>query len=390
MFTAPERTGRSGEKFMKIGITCHHTYGGSGTVATELGMALARRGHQVHFITFDRPYRLRPDPNIYLHQVDVMHYPLFEHTPITLSLAAKMGEVLCTESLDLLHVHYAIPHATAAYLGRQLCHRRNVRIVTTLHGTDITLVGQDPSYFAITKFSIEESDAITSVSHWLKEETLREFKIANPIEVIHNSVDTERFHRYEVPSARLRKFAPDGQPIVMHISNFRPVKRVEDVVKVFARIRKEMPAKLLMIGDGPMRMRAQELAVELGVMGDTWFLGKKDDVEMFLSMADLFLFPSQSESFGLAALEAMACGTPVVGSNGGGLPEVIEHGESGYLCDVGDLDCMAARALEILQNPKTAEHIVEAALERVHSRFSEGQVVDRYVALYEREIERAT
>lgn len=375
---------------MKIGITCHHTYGGSGTVATELGMALARRGHQVHFVTFDRPYRLRAHPNIYVHQVDVMHYPLFEHTPVTLSLAAKMGAVLCTEDLDLLHVHYAIPHATAAYLGRQLCHKKDVRIITTLHGTDITLVGQDPSYYAITKFSIEQSDGVTAVSNWLREETIKEFGLEKPIDVIYNSVDTDRFRRLDIDPQVRARYAPHGQPIVVHISNFRPVKRVEDVVRIFARIRAEMPAKLLMIGDGPLRMPAQELATELGVMDDTWFLGKKDDVEQFLSMADLFLLPSRSESFGLAALEAMACGVPVVGVNSAGLPEVIDDGETGYLCEAGSVDCMAERSLELLRNDGTRSRIVDAAQAQVRERFTHDAIVDEYERLYERVLSGAS
>ncbi|HDS74911.1 MAG TPA: N-acetyl-alpha-D-glucosaminyl L-malate synthase BshA [Firmicutes bacterium] len=374
---------------MKIGITCHHTYGGSGTVATELGMALADRGHQVHFITFERPYRLRTDPNIYFHQVDVMHYPLFEHTPITLSLAAKMGEVLCTEALDLLHVHYAIPHATAAYLGRQLCDRKNVRIVTTLHGTDITLVGQDPSYFSITRFSIEQSDAVTTVSQWLKDETIREFQITRPIDVISNSVDTNRFHRMELDPTFRSKYAPNNEPIVVHISNFRPVKRVEDVIRIFARIREKMPAKLLMIGDGPMRMPAQQLATKLGVMNDTWFLGKQDEIEKYLSIADLFVFPSQSESFGLAALEAMACGVPVVASRSGGLPEVIVNGQTGYLAEIGDIEHMAGHGIELLGDRPLAQRISEASVQRVHEHFTHDTIVSRYVELYEREIELA-
>ncbi len=374
---------------MKIGITCHHTYGGSGTVATELGMALAKRGHQVHFITFERPYRLKADPNIYFHQVDIMHYPLFEHTPITLSLAAKMGEVLCTEALDLLHVHYAIPHATAAYLGRQLCYKKNVRVVTTLHGTDITLVGQDPSYYSITRFSIEQSHAVTTVSQWLKDETIREFKIERPIDVIHNSVDTKRFYRMEMESAFRLKYAPKNEPIVVHISNFRPVKRVEDVVRVFARIREKVPAKLLMIGDGPMRMPAQQLATKLGVMNDTWFLGKQDEIEKYLSIADLFVFPSQSESFGLAALEAMACGVPVVASRSGGIPEVIVNGETGYLAEIGDIEHMAGHGVELLVDQTLAKRISDASVQRVHERFTHDKIVSRYVELYEREIELA-
>ncbi|HOM56820.1 MAG TPA: N-acetyl-alpha-D-glucosaminyl L-malate synthase BshA [Candidatus Latescibacteria bacterium] len=367
---------------MRIGITCHHTYGGSGTVATELGMALAKRGHQVHFVTFAEPYRLQFDPNIYLHQVDVMHYPLFDHPPTTLSLAAKMAETICTEKLDLLHVHYAIPHATAAYLALKLCPEHNVRLVTTLHGTDITLVGQDPSYFSITRFSIEQSDVVTAVSQWLKDQTLSRFKVAHPIEVIYNSVDTERFRRVSVPACQRARYAPGGEPILVHISNFRPLKRVTDVIRAFALVRKRMAAKLLMIGDGPHRMPAQEVALELGVMGDVWFLGKQDRVELFLSLADLFLLPSEHESFGLAALEAMACEVPVIASRAGGLVEVIEDGVSGHLVEVGDTEMMAELATRVLKDQELAARIRAAALDRVHRLFSADKIVAEYEQLY--------
>ena len=367
---------------MRIGISCHHTYGGSGTVATELGMALARRGHRIHFIAFAVPYRLQVGPNIYFHQVDVMQYPLFEHTPVTLSLAAKMGETIATERLDLLHVHYAIPYATAAYLALKLCPNNDVKLVTTLHGTDITLVGQDPSYYAITKFSIEQSHAITAVSRWLREQTVNRFHVANPIEVIYNPVDTSRFVRAPVPEFQRSLYAPNGEAIVMHISNFRAVKRVPDVVRIFARIRDRMPAKLLMIGDGPQRMPAQELATELGVMKDVWFLGRQERVEAFLSLADLFLFPSEYESFGLAAAEAMACEVPVVASRAGGLPEVIVDGESGFLCPVGDVEAMAARSIEVLQDRGLARRITTAGLERVRENFAVDAIVKQYEEMY--------
>lgn len=368
---------------MRIGITCHHTYGGSGTVATELGMALAKRGHHVHFVCFAQPYRLRFDPNIYFHQVEIMHYPLFEHTPVSLSLAAKIGEVICTEKLDLLHVHYAIPHAAAAILARQVCPIPDVKLVTTLHGTDITLVGQDPSYFTITRHSIERSDVVTCVSNWLRDQTVERFGISRPIHVIYNSVDAGRFRRLVPKECSRKRYAPKGEPIIMHISNFRPVKRVLDVVEVFARVRREMPAKLLMIGDGPLRMPAQEHAQKLGVMHDTWFLGRQDEVETFLSLADLFLLPSEHESFGLAALEAMACEVPVIASRAGGLPEVIEDGVSGYLCPVGDVDAMARRALEVLRDEATEKMIENAALRRARTVFSADAIVSEYERLYE-------
>lgn len=368
---------------MRIGIACHHTYGGSGTVATELGMSLARRGHRVHFIGFAQPYRLQFDPNIYFHQVDTMQYPLFEHTPVTLSLAAKMGETIRTENLELLHVHYAIPFAAAAYLAMKIVDRPGVRLITTLHGTDITLVGQDPSFYSITKFSIEQSDSVTTVSEWLRGETITRFGITQPIEVISNSVDTSRFKRAEASSCSRSRYAPNGEAIVMHISNFRPVKRIPDVIRIFAKIRERMPAKLLMIGDGPLRMPAQELAVELGVMKDVWFLGKQERIEAFLSLADLFLFPSEYESFGLAALEAMACEVPVVASRAGGIPEVIVDGENGYLCGVGDTDAMAAKSVDILTNPDLAKRMAAANVERVNEHFRAEVITEAYERLYE-------
>ena len=368
---------------MRIGITCHHTYGGSGTVATELGMALAHRGHEVRFICFDRPYRLQDHPNIAFDPVEVMHYPLFEDTPTSLSLAVKMREIVCNHELDLLHVHYAIPFATSAYLARQMCSRFRIPFVTTLHGTDITLVGQHPSYFVMTRFSIEQSTAITAVSNWLKHETMDKFDIDRPIQVIYNSVDLERFQRRESDCCTRRRYAPNDEPILMHISNFRPVKRVQDVVRAFARVRKEMPARLLMIGDGPERDPAQKLARELGVADDVFFPGKQQQVEAFLSIADLYFLPSESESFGLSALEANACGVPVIGSNAGGLPEVIVEGETGFLCPVGDVGCMADRALTLLRNPERRLAMSEAGAGRAREEFGATKIVEQYEDLYE-------
>ena len=367
---------------MRIGITCHHTYGGSGTVATELGMSLAKRGHEVRFICFDRPYRLQDHPNISFDPVEVMHYPLFENTPTSLSLAVKMREVVCNHELDLLHVHYAIPFATSAYLARQMCSRFRIPFVTTLHGTDITLVGQHPSYFVMTRFSIEQSTAITAVSNWLKQETLDKFDIDRPIQVIYNSVDLDRFQRREADCCARRRYAPNDEPILMHISNFRPVKRVQDVVRAFARVRAQMPARLLMIGDGPERDPAQKLARELGVADDVFFPGKQQQVEAFLSIADLYFLPSESESFGLSALEANACGVPVIGSNAGGLPEVIIEGETGFLCPVGDVDCMADRALMLLRNRDRRLSMAEAGARRAREEFGATRIVEQYEELY--------
>ena len=345
-------------------------------------MTLARRGHEVHFICFDRPYRLQDHPNIHFDPVEVMHYPLFENTPTSLSLAVKMREVVCNRELDLLHVHYAIPHATSAYLARQMCSRFNIPFITTLHGTDITLVGQHPSYHVMTRFSIEQSTAITAVSDWLKQETIDKFDIDRPIQVIYNSVDTDRFYRRESDCCTRNRFAPGGEPILMHISNFRPVKRVEDVVKVFARVRAEMPARLLMIGDGPERKNARQLARELGVADDVFFPGKQQQVEAFLSIADIFLLLSEHESFGLSALEANACEVPVIASRSGGLPEVIVEGETGFLCPVGDVDCMADRALTILRNRDFRIEMGRKGAKRARERFSATRIVEDYEEMY--------
>ena len=368
---------------MRIGITCHHTFGGSGTVATELGMELARRGHEVHFITFEKPYRLQFDPNIYFHQVPVMHYPLFENTPASLSLAVKMHEVVCNDKLDILHVHYAIPHATAAYLVRQMCTRVRVPYVTTLHGTDITLVGNDPSYHTITKFSIEQSNAVTCVSQWLKDESIARFDIQRSIQVIHNPVDIDRFQRREPTCCGRERYAPNGEPILIHISNFRPVKRIDDIIHIFHGVRKQMPAKLLMVGDGPLRNPAQQLARDLGIDEDVTFLGTQDHVETLLSIADLCLLPSEYESFGLAALEANACEVPVIASHAGGLPEAVGHGETGYLCPMGDIESMTARALEILRDPVLHDRMGKAGAERARRLFAADQITAQYERLYE-------
>ena len=314
---------------MKIGITCYPTYGGSGTVATELGKALAVRGHKVHFISYSLPYRLDEfNENVSFHEVSMMRYPLFEYPPYSLALAAKMAEVVETEELDLLHVHYAIPHAASAYLTKQMLGGK-LKVITTLHGTDITIVGNDESYFRVTEFSIDQSDGITTVSDFLKTETEKRFKIQTPIEVIPNFIDPERFIRLSRLCER-RMFGAEGKRTIMHISNFRPVKRIEDVISIFALIHAEIPSKLLMIGDGPLMSTALRTAERLGVSSDTLFLGKQNDVAGLLSIADIFLLPSEHESFGLAALEAMSCGVPVVASEVGGLHEVIDHEKTGY------------------------------------------------------------
>lgn len=369
---------------MKIGITCYPTYGGSGALATELGMELARRGHEVHFITYAMPFRLRDYvERVYFHEVDTTtgRYPLFEFYPYSLALASKQYDVALRERLDVLHVHYAIPHATTAWLAREmLAERQRLPVITTLHGTDITLVGQEASFYAITKFSIERSDRVTAVSQFLKDETVRTFGCSNcHISVIPNFVNLSE---YGPGDAACRDgLAPEGSKIVTHISNFREVKRVRDVVRVFARIRRAMPATLLMIGDGPERDDAEREARDLKVDDDVRFLGRLGNVATLLRASDLFLLPSQTESFGLAALEAMACGAPVVGSRTGGLTEVVEDGISGILEPPGSVEAMGRRAVDVLRDPELYRLMRAAALDRA-SQFSTDRVVPLYEALY--------
>ena len=338
---------------MKIGITCYPTYGGSGAVATELGLDLARRGHEVHFITYDSPFRLHGyAERIYFHQVETRmgRYPLFDHFPYTLALASKQYEVALSEGLEILHVHYAIPHATTAYLAREMLKGQlPLKVITTLHGTDITLVGQESSFYGITKFSIEQSDEVTAVSAYLRDETYRAFGcVSCDVKVIPNFVNLQEYTPGE-PGAK-NTLAPEGGRVITHVSNFREVKRVKDVVRVFARIRRAMPATLIMVGDGPERVDAENEARELGVTPDVRFLGRLDSVASLLQATDLFLLPSQTESFGLAALEAMACGTPVVASRAGGLPEVIDDAVNGILEPVGSVEAMGRRAVELLRD----------------------------------------
>lgn len=371
---------------MKIGITCYPTYGGSGAVATNLGLELAERGHEVHFISYDQPFRLAHfHERIFFHEVEMEDYPLFKHPPYSLALAVALHDAVRKHELDLVHVHYAIPHATSAWIACEMLKgERDLKIVTTLHGTDITLVGLHPSFQAITQFSILRSHGLTAVSDFLKRETVRDFSVPESrIEVVPNFVDT-RIYRPGLEPCHRATLAPDGEKIVMHISNFRPVKRVEDVVEIFARVLGEIPSRLVLVGDGPDLPRARVKVEELGIRDRVVFLGEYTPVQELLSCSDLFLLPSGSESFGLAALEAMACGSPVVASRVGGLPEVIMDGETGYLCEAGDIDEMAAASIKILSDDKHRKELSDAGRAFAVKHFSSECIVPRYEEYYRR------
>jgi N-acetyl-alpha-D-glucosaminyl L-malate synthase BshA len=371
--------------FLKIGITCYPTYGGSGAVATEVGIALAARGPQIHFITYRQPFRL-PEflPNVYFHEVDVGRYPLFEYPPYDLALAVRMHEAVTMYGLQILHCHYALPHATSAWIAREMlrAQKRDVKVITTLHGTDITIVGQDPSFNAITKFSIERSDRLTAVSEFLRKETYTAFGCtACDVGVIHNFIDPTVYNR--AAHAPLLKAQLGDDPILMHISNFRRVKRVRDVVGIFARVNERVPARLVMVGDGPDRAEAEDEMRKQGLEERVQFLGKIDNVAPLLASADLFLLPSHSESFGLSALEALASGVPVIGTNAGGMPEVVRNGETGVLCEVGDIDGMSRAAVELLTDKKKWQAMSDFGARDARERFSLDAVVTQYEHLYE-------
>lgn len=371
---------------MNIGIVCYPTYGGSGVVATELGKALAVEGHQVHFITYAMPFRLDGFyNNVFYHEVEMPNYPLFEFQLYTLALASKMVDVIRYEKLDIVHVHYAIPHATSAYLAKKIIEKeRDIKIVTTLHGTDITLIGLEPSFLPLVKFAIEESDAVTSVSRFLREKTLTNFNIKNKeIDVIQNFIDTETYKPC-VDCGLRQQYAPQGEKILMHTSNFRPVKRVGDTVRILHEVLKSVPAKLILIGDGPERSEAERLSRELGIAEHVRFLGKQNGLPQILSAADVFLLPSQSESFGLSALEAMSCGVPVVATSSGGIPEVVVHGETGYVAEIGDTDRMAKYVVDLLTNPKKHKRFADASRQRAIEEFETKLLLPQYTALYER------
>jgi N-acetyl-alpha-D-glucosaminyl L-malate synthase BshA len=371
---------------MKIGIVCYPTFGGSGVLATELGKALADKGHSVHFITYQQPVRLNVfSANIFYHEVRVPTYPLFDYPPYEVALASTMVDVILNHDLDLLHVHYAIPHASAAYMARQIVQKktgRHVPFITTLHGTDITLVGRDKTYEPVVTFSINESDAITAVSNNLREETYHSFDITKEIEVIYNFVDVSRFNKKPIDAFR-RVIAPNGEKILMHASNFRKVKRIPDILKVFASVRNEMPAKLLMVGDGPERPVAEELGREYGVFDDIRFVGKQEQMEDILAISDLFLLTSEYESFGLSALEAMAAKVPVISSNAGGLSEVNIHGVSGFTANVGDVASMSELAINLLNNEAELKKMKEQAFEHA-SKYDIQNIIPQYEKLYSR------
>lgn len=369
---------------MKIGIVCYPTFGGSGVLATELGKALAQKGHHVHFITYQQPVRLNGFiPNIFYHEVQVATYPLFDYPPYETALSSTLVDVIKNHHLQLLHVHYAIPHASAAYMAKKILEQEGIHIpvITTLHGTDITLVGKDKTYAPVVAFSINQSDAITAVSQNLRDETFNTFKIEKPIQVIHNFVDVERFNRKPIDAFK-KLIAPNGERVLLHASNFRKVKRVEDVVKIFYEVNQLIPSKLLFVGDGPERPSAEQLCRELNICDDVHFVGKQEQMEDILAIADLFLLTSQYESFGLAALEAMAAGVPVISTNAGGLPEIMVQGVNGYMGNIGDVQTMSQQAIDILQFDERLNEFKSNAAEHA-KRFDIHNIVPLYEQLYD-------
>lgn len=370
---------------MKIGIVCYPTFGGSGVLATELGKALAEKGHMVHFITYQQPVRLSGFfTNIFYHEVRVPHYPLFDYPPYETTLASTMVDVVMNNDLDLLHVHYAIPHASAAYMAKQILKKKgkDIPVITTLHGTDITLVGKDKTFEPVVTFSINESDAITAVSNNLRKETYHSFQIEKEIEVIHNFVDVQRFDKKPLDAFR-KVLAPNGERIIAHASNFRKVKRVNDIIRIFANINKVVPSKLLMVGDGPDRPGAEELCRELGICDDVRFLGKQQEMEEILAISDMFMLTSEYESFGLSALEAMAAGVPVLSTNAGGIPEINIHGETGFMANIGDVAELSKLGIELLKNEEQLQYCKQKAKEQA-AKFDIHYIVPLYEELYER------
>lgn len=368
---------------MHIALVCYPSHGGSGVVASELALGLAERGHTVHIVSYSVPFRLREfNPRVRVHEVEVATYPLFKYPPYTLGLATKLADIAAEQRLDVIHAHYAVPHAVSAFLAREILGEGAPKIVTTLHGTDITLVGADESFHRVTKFAIEVSDAVTAVSQFLRQRTIDEFSLEREIDVIYNFVDTSPGRRAE--GYGREPWAPGGEKILIHASNFRPVKRTSDVVRVFDLVRREIPAKLLLVGEGPERLFVRQLVKELRLTEHVHFLGEQDYLEHLLGCADLLLLPSEQESFGLVALEAMSCGVPVVGTSVGGLPEVVVDGESGYLVPVGEVRAMADAAISLLSNPEKHRRFAEAAQTRARTEFDSSKIIPQYEALYER------
>jgi len=368
---------------MKIGIVCYPTHGGSGVVASELAIGLAKKGHEMHIVSYAPPFRLRTfHQNIFIHEIEVASYPLFKYPPYELGLVTKLVELAEACDLDIIHAHYAVPHAASAYLAKQIFNSSRLKTITTLHGTDITLVGADPSFHRVVKFAIEKSDGVTAVSRYLMIRTIEEFDIRREIRVIPNFIDAARPAQNRDLCSR-KAFAPRGEKILMHASNFRPVKRIGDVVRIFARVHEQIPSKLLLIGEGPERLFIQQLVRELKLGSDVHFLGEQDQLEPLFFCADLFLLPSEQESFGLTALEAMNCGVPVIGSAVGGMPEVITHGETGYLFPVGDIATMAAHAVALLTDPARLELFSTQAKRRAEQNFNADEIIPRYEAFYE-------
>lgn len=374
---------------MNIGIVCYPTFGGSGVVATELGLALSKKGHQVHFITYKRPARLSPfQENVYYHEVSSHEYPLFEYKPYETALASKMVDVVLYEDLDILHVHYAIPHAAVAFMAQKILESKGkfIPFITTLHGTDITLVGNHPAFSPVVEFSINVSNGVTAVSKHLRDSTFESFNITNEIKVIYNFIDFDRFNKLDKSHFK-KAIAPEGEKIIAHTSNFRKVKRIKDIILAFEKILLKIPSKLLLIGDGPERENLEVLCRQLGLCDHIRFLGKQNAVEELLAISDLYMIPSEKESFGLSALEAMACAVPIISSNAGGLPEVNVDGVTGYVCDVGDIEDIAAKSILILSNEEVHERFKEAAYEHA-KQFSIEDILPQYEAYYEEVIEK--
>ena len=368
---------------MRIGITCHPSAGGSGIMATELGLALAARGHEIHFVTDEMPYRLTGfHENVMSHRVEMVSYPLFRSPPLSLALASRICDVAEENAIELWHAHYAMPNAVAALIARDMLPpAQRFKLVTTLHGTDITLVGTDPMFYRVTRHAMQQSDAVTAVSNWLTEETRREFNLDAPVQTIYNFLDPDKFN---TPPVSKCNFVKDDERLVMHISNFRPVKRVTDVIRVFKRIADHVPARLVMVGEGPERMAAVGVAKQLGIADRVRYIGNHESIEELLPCADLVFQPSEHESFGLVPLEAMACGVPVLGTNSGGVTEVVEHGVTGCLCEVGDIEAMTKCALEVLTDPEKARQMGARGRERALTHFRRDDIVRQYEALYER------